>query len=121
MTACHRCTATALQCSSSQGGLPCCLCRHVIHSSYRHALNAAPFLVLPCSEPTSGLDSRAASVVMRAVRNITTTGRTVVCTIHQPSLAVFNVRCWLFVRLFVNFLSKGLPCCKLAGDSLSQS
>ncbi|RZC83900.1 hypothetical protein C5167_046685 [Papaver somniferum] len=36
-------------------------------------------------EPTSGLDARAAAIVMRTVRNTVDTGRTVVCTIHQPS------------------------------------
>lgn len=36
-----------------------------------------------------GLDSRAAAIVMRAIRNTVDTGRTVVCTIHQPSLAIF--------------------------------
>ncbi|WVZ11444.1 hypothetical protein V8G54_015974 [Vigna mungo] len=35
-------------------------------------------------EPTSGLDARAAAVVMRAVKNVVVTGRTTVCTIHQP-------------------------------------
>ncbi|KAI3962225.1 hypothetical protein MKX01_030775, partial [Papaver californicum] len=35
-------------------------------------------------EPTSGLDARAAAIVMRTVRNTVDTGRTVVCTIHQP-------------------------------------
>lgn len=41
-------------------------------------------------EPTSGLDARAAAIVMRAVRNIVDTGRTVVCTIHQPSIDIFE-------------------------------
>ncbi|OVA16670.1 ABC transporter-like [Macleaya cordata] len=41
-------------------------------------------------EPTSGLDAKAASTVMRAVNNIVNTGRTVVCTIHQPSLDIFE-------------------------------
>ena len=41
-------------------------------------------------EPTSGLDARAAAVVMRAVKNVTETGRTVVCTIHQPSIDIFE-------------------------------
>ncbi|KAI3885373.1 hypothetical protein MKX03_035896, partial [Papaver bracteatum] len=35
-------------------------------------------------EPTSGLDAMAAAIVMRIVRNTVDTGRTVVCTIHQP-------------------------------------
>ncbi|XP_027179658.1 pleiotropic drug resistance protein 2-like [Coffea eugenioides] len=41
-------------------------------------------------EPTSGLDARAAAVVMRTVRNTVNTGRTVVCTIHQPSIDIFE-------------------------------
>ncbi|XP_045794552.1 pleiotropic drug resistance protein 1-like [Trifolium pratense] len=41
-------------------------------------------------EPTSGLDARAAAIVMRAVRNIVDTGRTIVCTIHQPSIDIFE-------------------------------
>ncbi|KAL2332954.1 hypothetical protein Fmac_014167 [Flemingia macrophylla] len=41
-------------------------------------------------EPTSGLDARAAAIVMRAVRNTVDTGRTVVCTIHQPSIEIFE-------------------------------
>ena len=41
-------------------------------------------------EPTSGLDARAAAIVMRIVRNTVDTGRTVVCTIHQPSMDIFE-------------------------------
>ncbi|CAL8079445.1 unnamed protein product [Prunus armeniaca] len=41
-------------------------------------------------EPTSGLDARAAAIVMRAVKNVSATGRTVVCTIHQPSIDIFE-------------------------------
>ncbi|KAL3616102.1 transcription factor [Castilleja foliolosa] len=41
-------------------------------------------------EPTSGLDARAAAIVMRTVRNTVDTGRTVVCTIHQPSIDIFD-------------------------------
>ncbi|XP_077218189.1 pleiotropic drug resistance protein 3-like isoform X2 [Tasmannia lanceolata] len=41
-------------------------------------------------EPTSGLDARAAAIVMRAVKNVVDTGRTVVCTIHQPSIDIFE-------------------------------
>lgn len=43
-------------------------------------------------EPTSGLDARAAAIVMRTVKNTVLTGRTVVCTIHQPSIDIFEVR-----------------------------
>ncbi|KAK4792568.1 hypothetical protein SAY86_023003 [Trapa natans] len=41
-------------------------------------------------EPTSGLDARAAAIVMRVVKNIVGTGRTVVCTIHQPGVDIFE-------------------------------
>lgn len=41
-------------------------------------------------EPTSGLDARAAAIVMRTVRSTVNTGRTVVCTIHQPSIDIFE-------------------------------
>ncbi|XP_072993189.1 ABC transporter G family member 38-like [Typha latifolia] len=41
-------------------------------------------------EPTSGLDARAAAIVMRTVRNTVDIGRTVVCTIHQPSIDIFE-------------------------------
>lgn len=38
----------------------------------------------------AGLDARAAAIVMRCVRNTVNTGRTVVCTIHQPSIDIFE-------------------------------
>ncbi|XP_058201487.1 pleiotropic drug resistance protein 3-like [Rhododendron vialii] len=41
-------------------------------------------------EPTSGLDARAAAIVIRTVKNIVATGRTTVCTIHQPSIDIFE-------------------------------
>ncbi|XP_052198419.1 ABC transporter G family member 39-like [Diospyros lotus] len=41
-------------------------------------------------EPTTGLDSRAAAIVMRNVRNIVDAGRAVVCTVHQPSTEIFE-------------------------------
>lgn len=57
--------------------------------------------VLFLDEPTSGLDSRSARVVMRAVRRIAASGRTVLCTIHQPSYEIFS----MFDRLLL--LKKG--------------
>ena len=38
----------------------------------------------------AGLDARAAAIVMRSVRATVDTGRTVVCTIHQPSIDIFE-------------------------------
>ncbi|POM68051.1 Pleiotropic drug resistance protein ABC Superfamily [Phytophthora palmivora] len=42
-------------------------------------------------EPTSGLDARSAKLIMNGVRKIANSGRTIVCTIHQPSTEVFNL------------------------------
>ncbi|KAL5975652.1 hypothetical protein ACLOJK_019978 [Asimina triloba] len=53
--------------------------------------------VIFMDEPTSGLDARAAAIVMRTVRNIVNTGRTVVCTIHQPSIDIFEAFDELFL------------------------
>lgn len=39
----------------------------------------------------TGLDARAANIVMRVVRNVADTGRTIVCTIHQPAIDIFEV------------------------------
>jgi ABC-type multidrug transport system ATPase subunit len=48
-----------------------------------------PSIIL-MDEPTTGLDARSAAIVIRAVKNISETGRTVVCTIHQPSTDIFE-------------------------------
>lgn len=55
-------------------------------------------------EPTTGLDARAAAVVMRTVRNTVDTGRTVVCTIHQPSIDIFEA----FDEVFFSFVAYNL-------------
>ncbi|XP_073114916.1 ABC transporter G family member 36 [Elaeis guineensis] len=53
--------------------------------------------IISMDEPTSGLDARAAAIVMRTVRNTVDTGRTVVCTIHQPSIDIFEAFDELFL------------------------
>jgi ABC-type multidrug transport system ATPase subunit len=45
--------------------------------------------ILFLDEPTSGLDSRAAQIVMRSITNVVKSGRSVICTIHQPSRRLF--------------------------------
>jgi len=42
-------------------------------------------------EPTSGLDSSIAFEVMAAVRNLANQSRTIISTIHQPSIQVFDM------------------------------
>ena len=45
--------------------------------------------ILALDEPTTGLDAKSAAVVMKVIRNIASTGRAVLATIHQPSSSVF--------------------------------
>lgn len=52
---------------------------------------AAQPSVLFLDEPTSGLDARSAKLVMDGVRKVANTGRTIICTIHQPSSEVFRL------------------------------
>ncbi|OWZ20973.1 Pleiotropic drug resistance protein transporter [Phytophthora megakarya] len=52
---------------------------------------AAQPSVLFLDEPTSGLDARSAKLIMDGVRKVANTGRTIICTIHQPSAEVFRV------------------------------
>ena len=45
--------------------------------------------LLFCDEPTSGLDSHMAASVVDLLHGLAAEGRTVICTIHQPSSQVF--------------------------------
>jgi len=47
--------------------------------------------VIFADEPSSGLESRAALNVLQALRNVAATGRTVIVTVHQPNVAIFNM------------------------------
>ncbi|XP_054724470.1 protein white-like [Uloborus diversus] len=44
-----------------------------------------------CDEPTSGLDSFMSQSIISVLRNMAGGGRTIVCTIHQPSSEVFEM------------------------------
>ncbi|GKV53954.1 hypothetical protein SLEP1_g60465, partial [Rubroshorea leprosula] len=46
--------------------------------------------IISTDEPTSGLDAGAAAIVMHTTQNTVDAGRTVVCTIHQPSIDIFE-------------------------------
>merc|ERR1719427_2077717 len=45
--------------------------------------------ILFCDEPTSGLDSFMATSVMDMMMDLARQGRTVICTIHQPSSQIY--------------------------------
>lgn len=51
---------------------------------------AANPAVLFLDEPTTGLDSRSAQVAIRCFKRLLNGGRTIVCTIHQPSTEIFE-------------------------------
>ena len=62
-------------------------------------------------ELNTGMDARAAAIVMWTIRNTVDTGRTVVCTIHQPNIDIFQAfdkvneglyykSTWIFVTEF---------------------
>ncbi|XP_057331763.1 protein scarlet-like [Microplitis mediator] len=46
--------------------------------------------ILFCDEPTTGLDSYSATVVIDALKNIASKGRIVICSLHQPASGLLD-------------------------------
>lgn len=44
-----------------------------------------------CDEPTSGLDSFMAETVVSVLKLMANKGKTIICTIHQPSSEVYSM------------------------------
>lgn len=47
--------------------------------------------ILFCDEPTSGLDSFMALSIAECMRDLAKKGKTIICTIHQPSSELFEM------------------------------
>lgn len=60
-------------------------------------------------EPTSGLDDVTAAQCIRLLKDLAKQGRTVVCTIHQPSAAVFGIFDQIFVVAKGQCVYQGSP------------
>ncbi|XP_061708449.1 protein brown-like [Cydia pomonella] len=46
--------------------------------------------IVICDEPTTGLDSYSAYLVISILKQLTESGRIVICSVHQPSSDLFN-------------------------------
>lgn len=53
--------------------------------------------LLFCDEPTSGLDSYMSMNIVKTLKTLAAQGKTILCTIHQPSSPIFQ----LFDRLLL--------------------
>ena len=62
-----------------------------------HTMFIASHASASCMHMHAGLDARAAAIVMRAVRNVARNGRTVMVTIHQPSIEIFEAFDFLYL------------------------
>jgi len=63
-----------------------CKCQ-VVYTIVCQALTNPSLLF--CDEPTSGLDSFMAENVVTSLKKLAARGKTVICTIHQPSSQVY--------------------------------
>jgi ATP-binding cassette, subfamily G (WHITE), eye pigment precursor transporter len=64
--------------------------------------------ILFCDEPTSGLDSFMALSIVEAMRNLANQGKTIICTIHQPSTDTFKMFDYLYLLAEGNLAYSGL-------------
>lgn len=58
-------------------------------------------------EPTTGLDSQSCTQCIRLLRNLAKTGRTIVCTIHQPSAVIYEMFDYVYLLADGRCMYKG--------------
>lgn len=47
--------------------------------------------ILFCDEPTTGLDSYSAIIVVKLLRRLADQGKMIICAIHQPASGIFEM------------------------------
>ncbi|KYQ53045.1 ATP-binding cassette sub-family G member 4 [Trachymyrmex zeteki] len=60
-------------------------------------------------EPTTGLDSLASLQCISALQTLAKSGRTIICTIHQPSAAVYQMFDYIYLVVDGHCLYAGTP------------
>ncbi|KAG5329787.1 ABCG4 protein, partial [Acromyrmex charruanus] len=60
-------------------------------------------------EPTTGLDSLASLQCISALQTLAKSGRTVICTIHQPSAALYQIFDYIYLVVDGHCLYAGTP------------
>lgn len=60
-------------------------------------------------EPTSGLDDVAAKLTIRLLKRLAAEGRTVICTIHQPSASMLKIFDRIYIMAAGKCVYQGTP------------
>ena len=94
------------------------VCTHVtLISRYTYTCSPSIEALSAVCAPGAGLDARAAVIVMHAVKNVSRNGRTVMVTIHQPSIEIFEAfDALVLLQAGGRVRPQGFRASKLVGD-----